>query len=42
MVQTVTEVDRVANQGIDTAELEATRGVLNRMRANLRDALANR
>lgn len=42
MTRTISEVDQIANQGIETAELEATRAVLGRMRTNLRAALASR
>lgn len=42
LTQTIADVDKIANEGIDRAELEATRKVLRQMRRNLRGALTDR
>lgn len=42
MTQTIGEVDKIANAGIDEDDLEVTRRVLGQMRRNLRDAMNNR
>jgi DNA-binding MarR family transcriptional regulator len=42
MTKTIFEVDKIANEGIEVADLEVTRRVLARMRKNLRAALDNR
>lgn len=42
MTKTIFEVDKIANEGIEVADLEVTRRVLARMRKNLRAALDHR
>lgn len=42
MTRTAGEVERIATRGIAAADLETARAVLERMRANLRAALAGR
>ena len=42
MTQTISDVDEIANRGVDPAELEITRRVLFQMRDNLRGALSSR
>ncbi|WP_319826601.1 MarR family transcriptional regulator [Thalassovita sp.] len=42
MTKTIGEVDKIANQGIDPADLKVTRDVLDKMRQNLRDAMSRR
>lgn len=42
MTKTIGDVDKIANQGIDPAELEMMRRVLGKMRRNLRNAMINR
>lgn len=42
LTKTISDVDGIANEGIDMAELEATRKVLRQMRRNLRTAMTDR
>lgn len=42
LTKTISDVDGIANEGIDMAELEATRKVLRQMRRNLRAAMTER
>lgn len=42
LTRTISDVDGIANEGIDEAELEATRKVLRQMRRNLRTAMTDR
>lgn len=42
MTKTIGNLDKIANQGIDPADLETNRRVLAKMRQNLRDAMVSR
>lgn len=42
LTKTISDVDGIANKGIDAAELEITRNVLRQMRRNLRTAMIDR